>query len=274
MIRIKTTSDTFTRSKGEIEIILLIIIVLASIFFVGGISFKPSLVNPDTANVYVPIPAIPSDSYNTLQLKTLNFKGCSGTITVDFLLDRTGSMSSLTPSGKTKIQRLKEAVLDLTSKLTDDSVVGIQSFSSLGITNDVPISYYKDVKNIIPNKVNELSANGSTPTHDALAFSYERLQEAIPQFKDRQFNFILISDGAPVPSTQDPRLFNPNPADQIKNLGVNIITLAVYDRSQAKDPKLRDLLKSIASKPENYYEAENADELKRLLESISSKLCK
>ncbi len=182
-------------------------------------------------------------------------------------------MRNLTPSGKTKIERLKEAVLELTGKLDDTSVVGIQSFSSVSITNDIDISYYKDVKTLIVSKVNSYSATGQTPTHDALVSSYNVLKNAITRFPNRKFNFILISDGEPVPDSQDPRLFNPNPADQIKALGVNVFTLAVYDSSQANDPKLRDLLKSIASKPENYYEAQSADQIASLLQQISTKLC-
>jgi len=234
--------------------------------------------NQGQANI--PETNVTSGSNTSLQLKTFGFKtpsptpqNCAETITVDFLLDRTGSMNSLTPTGKRKIERLKEAVLELTSKLDDTSIVGIQSFSTGNITNDVPISYYKDVKNLIPTKVNVLNAGGTTPTHDALVYSYGILQNALPRFKDRKFNFILISDGQPVPDSQDPRLFNPNPADQIKALGVNVFTLAVYDSSQTNDPKLRDLLKSIASKPENYYEAQNADDIARLLTQISAKLC-
>jgi len=271
-------------SSFRIVIIFLLIIVGASALLTGGILPKiTKSVPPNQGQEYIPITPAPgenSQGSSNLQIKTFGFKSpspipqnCAETITVDFLLDRTGSMTSLTPTGKRKIERLKEAVLELTGKLDDASVVGIQSFSTGNITNDVPISYYKDVKTLIPTKVNALNAGGTTPTHDALAYSYGVLQEALPRFKDRKFNFILISDGQPVPDSQDPRLFNPNPADQIKALGVNVFTLAVYDSSQANDPKLRDLLKSIASKPENYYEAQNADDIARLLTQISTKLC-
>jgi len=261
-------------SKGGIGIItLMIVIILGSIFLVGGIF--PNLPNTDpNAEKFTVITGMPLDSRNSLQLKTIKFKKCSEQTTVDLLLDRTGSMGSRTPTGQTKIARLKEAVLVLTGQLSDQSVVGIQSFSSLSITPDVPISYYKDVKGIIPSKVNALNADGQTPTHDALTFSLDRLREAIPKFPGRQFNFILISDGHPVPDSQDPRLFSPNPADEIKNLGVNVYTLGIFTSGQASDPKLAELLKSIASRPENYYEAQTGDQTTKLLEAISSKICK
>ncbi|MCL5439006.1 MAG: VWA domain-containing protein [Patescibacteria group bacterium] len=261
---------------GLMLILLLVILFISTVFFADGIFPKVSKdsLNPKSGES-VAIDEQSSTSTDALQLKTLKFKDCLNTITVDLLLDRTGSMGDLTPSGQTKINRLKEAVLSLISKFNDNSIIGVQSFNSLSITNDVPISYYKDVKGMIPDKINSLSADGQTPTHDALVFSYGRLQEAVanPSFNGRKFNFILISDGEPVPSSQDPRLFNPNPADQIKNLGVNIYTLGIYDPNQVKNPELANLLKSIASKPENYYEANNADEVSGLLDTITAKIC-
>ncbi|MCL5432777.1 MAG: VWA domain-containing protein [Patescibacteria group bacterium] len=270
---------------GLMLVLLLIILFISAVFFADGIFPKVSeeSLNPKAGESVV-VGGQSTDGTNTLQLQTVKFKDCLKTITVDLLLDRSGSMGSLTPSKQTKINRLKEAVLSLVSKFNDSSIIGIQSFNSLGIADDIPISFYKDVKNIIPKKVNALSANGATPTHDALAFSYEKLREAVakPEFKDRKFNFIFISDGAPCPGigcggtagqNQDPRIFDPNPADQIKDLGVNVFTLGIYDSYQAKDPELANLLKSIASKPENYYEANNADEVNGLLNAITAKIC-
>ena len=269
-------------SKGGIEIIILLIVIIGSFAFVGG--FSPLKKAPLLDNSVFQIQISPgADSKKSLQLKTLKFsKKCSEQITVDLLLDRSGSMGNLTPTRQTKIARLKEAVLALTAKLSDTSVIGIQSFDSRSRTDDVPISYYKDVKGIISSRVNALSAGQQTPTHDALAFSYQKLSAAIPQFPGRQFNFVLVSDGAPCPgvgctdqpgANQDPRLYSPNPADQIKALGINVYTLGIYDRNQADKPALSDLLKSIASKPENYYEAQTGDQTTKLLEVISARIC-
>lgn len=231
----------------------------------------------------------PDPAQKGLQLKTLKFQECASTITIDLLLDRSGSMSRFTPSGVAKISRLVDAVGSLLEKAQDSSIIGIQSFSYLdsgpSITDDVPISYYSQVKNIIPARLAALSPDGATPTHDALAFSYEKLKEAIPKFPpDRKFNFIFISDGAPCPGianpcnatgpNQDPRLYTPNPADQIKNLGVKVYTLGIYSvDEQSQKPFLEDLLKSIASSPDNYYAADSGDDVKRLLQQITNKIC-
>jgi len=265
----------YVRGSTTISLIVLVLII-GSVFLAGGIFPKMPLkssVEIPVRKVVLDPSSLDPDSKNSLQLKTLKFKECSESITMDLLLDRTGSMGQNTPSGTKKIERLKEAVLALTNNLSDNSTIGIQSFSSVSITNDVPISYYRDVKALIPQKVNAYRANGNTPTHNALAFAYERLKEALPRFPGRTFNFILVSDGQPVPPSQDPRLFNPNPANEIKSLGINIYTLGIFSGSQASDPKLAELLKSVASKPENYYVANTADDTKALLKTISEKIC-
>ena len=265
--------------SGFVNILLVLAVIVLAILLSGGISPKKQLPPNENAKEGIidqsslPIPG----SKKSLQLGTFKFKECAGTITLDLLLDRSGSMNRDTPQGVKKIERLKEAVLALTSRLSDDSIIGIQSFSAPqgqdSIRADIPIGYYKDVGTQIPNAVSALQANGSTPTHNALAFSRDRLAEAIPNFPNRKFNFILISDGKPVPDEQDPRLFNPNPADQIKALGVTIYTLGIYDLNQLDKPQLAELLKSIASKPENYFSAETADDTTKLLSAITDRIC-
>lgn len=262
--------------RGSITIFLLLaVIVLGAVLLAGGIFPKENPeTDPDAQEVIIDESSLATPSgKKSLQLQTLKFRECLGTITVDLLLDHTGSMNKRTPSGVTKIQRVKEAVLALVEKFTDTSVIGIQSFNSHSIREEVPISYYKDVKDIIPGKINALDARGLTPTHNALAFAYERLRDGMPRFLDRKFNFVFISDGRPEPPSGDPRLFTPDPVTQIKALGVNVYALAVYDSKDANDPALRGLMQYIASKPENYFEAETADETKRLLSSITEKIC-
>lgn len=223
-----------------------------------------------------------------LQLKTIKFKECASTVTVDFMLDKSSSMGRYTPSGVTKLARLKDAVNSFLEKANDTSVVGIQSFYSTPnglvpvITNDVPISYYKDVKGLIPSVLASYSAIGATPTHGALTYAYNVLKDGLPKFPDREFNFIFISDGAPCPgidcptaggADQDPRLFTPNPADEIKKLGVTVYTLGIYEAGQRNLPFLEELLKSIATSPDHYYAATTADDTKRLLSQISTRIC-
>lgn len=259
--------------KGSVAFyVLLIVVILGAFFLAGGI---PRFENSPTDNTPAGEVVIetPGASQDSLQLQTLKFKQCSGTLTMDLLLDRSGSMGLTTPSGVTKLTALKNAVIEITKNLTDEAIIGIQSFDSNSITDDVPINYYKNVKSTILPALNALSPGDRTPTHDALAFSYSKLSEAVPKYNGRKFAFIFITDGLPVPVSQDPRLFTPNPADQIKQLGVDTYALGVHSPNDQLTIDFSALLKSISSKPWNYYEAPSGDDIGNILKEISSKIC-
>ncbi len=245
------------------------------LLFSRGVAPKSTLTDlPDSDTEVELVIETPIPGQKGLQLKTLKFKECGSSVTIDLMLDTSGSMGDRTPSGQTKISRLREAVGELISNAKDTSIIGIQAFSTGNIREEVPVSYFKDVKGMITGRINSLSPGSTTPTHDALAFSRDVLKTAIPKFPtDRKFNFIFVSDGQPVPDSQDPRLFTPNPADEIKALGVTVYTLGIFDSGQQSNPKLSDLMKSIATSPDNYYAASNADETKKLLAQISNKIC-
>ncbi len=249
-----------------------------------GVAPKNMYSDPGPTGDLEIIPEPPDPEQKGLQLKTLKFKECASTITIDLLLDKSTSMNEKTPSGATKFARLKEAVKELVGNAKDDSIIGIQSFTTGDITNDVPIAYYRDIKSTLIARIDAIRTRASTPTYEALTFSYNHLRESIPKFPaDRKFTFIFISDGAPCPgvgcpnnpgANQDPRLYTPNPADQIKALGVEVYSLGIFS---PKDRQfafvMEDLLKSIASKPENYFAANSGDDVKKLLATISSRLC-
>src|SRR4029079_7908559 len=111
-----------------------------------GVTPRSVLSDPGETGELEIVQEPPGQNENRLQLKTIKFRECASTVTIDLLLDRSGSMGLLTPSGVKKIDRLKEAVLALTQNSKDQSIIGFQSFDSSSITDDVPISYYKDVK--------------------------------------------------------------------------------------------------------------------------------
>lgn len=294
-------------SYGLPTFLILGVVFLGALTITGGLI--PSERKPPPTNYKIGELDIPpgSSSQFNLQLNTLKFKNvtppvlpittpipdvtqtppvptptppCEQTITLDFLLDISKSMSWLTPSNWPKIERLKQAVLAITQDLSDNSIIGIQVFNSTQLNQPIlddiiPISYYRDVKGLIPARVNALSAAGGTPTYAALAFSYSKLTAASLSFPGRKFNFILISDGRPDPPSQDPRNFTPNPANQIKSLAniEKVYTVGVYDAAQAGNSALSDLLKSIASSPANYFQAQSADDIQALLSAIKTDIC-
>lgn len=289
---------TQSRQRGAIgQVVILVIVLIGAFYLVGGFFPSNFLSQSNTPFDGIPDEKNAQSPEESLQLGTIPFKKCSSIVTMDLLLDNSGSMDFLTPSFTTKISRLQQAVSTLTNKMSDDSIIGIQTFRSIGdsdpqpiLAEPVPISYYKDVKTILPSAIAGMPADGGTPTYDALTYTYQKLQEALPKFPDRKFNLIMISDGAPCPGIgcsgpravqgkdQDPRIYSPNPADQIKDLGVNIYTVGIYSggifgQQDPSEPKLRELLIDIASSPDNYYEARTGDDVTSLLSQISNKIC-
>lgn len=265
-------------SRGTITTtVLLGVVIIGSILLVSGIGPKYQI-TPKDPNAGGFVPDIEDKTINekSLQLKTIKFKKCESTAAVDFLLDRTGSMSDSAPDGQRKLDKLKEATLTFVNSLSDDSVLGIQTFSSSGITDDVPIALFRDNKAVAESKIKSLQAMGQTPTTDALRFSLNKLKEGQSKFNDRQMNFIFVSDGEPVPNDQDPRLpqNNPDPSQEIKNLGITIYTIGILDANQIRKGRVQELLKHIASSPEKSFIAPDGNQLVEIYNQIRFELCK
>ena len=73
MEKVKERIYSLKNARGGIGIItlMIVIIILAGIFLVGGIFPKPSTTDPN-AEKFTVIPEIPLDSRKSLQLKTIN----------------------------------------------------------------------------------------------------------------------------------------------------------------------------------------------------------
>jgi hypothetical protein len=288
----KRLSQYLTKGSATITLILAIIIIGAILFVAGP--FPNFATIPQTGsdptqqtftNPKVSTKSATGDNQE-LQLKTLDFQACSADATVDMEVDTSGSMacpigvnSSITPclpSNKSRIADLKTAVNSFLGNLGDNSLIGIQSFSNINASNVViPVSYYKDVKGTVESKVNSLRPNGRTPTAQALRFSESVLKAAQAKYPDRKFVFIFVSDGLPVPAAgqagdQDPRsaVNAPNPADEIKNLGVKIITIAIGNEFGGDQ-----LMKSIASTPQDAYNAPTTEDLANIYQQIGGQIC-
>lgn len=242
------------------------------LLFTRGITPSSTLTSPGDQSEYEIVPETPVPGQG-LQLKTLKFKACSQTAAVDMLLDRSGSMSG------SKMDQLKAAATTFTANLSDDSIVGIQSFSSFSpgdnnITNDVPIGRYGDIKPQVTRAISSLRAFGNTPTRDALTFSLNLLTQAVPKYPDKKFAFIFVSDGEPVPGQgqdgdEDPRDGGTNPASSIRALGVTVYTIAIG----ANSTTMQQVMSSIASGPDKQFYAPSGSELQNIYKQIASKIC-
>lgn len=261
------------KQKGFVGIlsafVITIIIVAAGFGFllIGGFDFPKYEYQEDSNGGYIPVITEDKSGDNSLQLKTLKFKSCSSTAALNFLLDRSGSMTG------NKIAKLKSGMLSFANKLSDESIIGIQDFSSpehpsgILVKVLVPFNYYKNVKNDLPSLVNGLRAGGNTNMKSALSFTKERIKEGQAKFPDRKFAFLFLSDGAPVPAdsqTPDDNLIN-----ELKKLDIRIFTIAYGSSAEG----VRPLMKKIATSAEDAYYVPNEDQIEKILNEIAVKIC-
>ncbi len=279
-------------STGLLYVLLIILLLtLAAMTLTGGI-IPISKVIPDSAapagsQVYE---VATSSARNNLQLETFGVKDCQQSMAVDFLVDTSGSMRYTD-----KLTKLKEALNLFLGKLKDNSIVGMQRFST-DTSNVADIDYYKNNKSKILPFVASLQANGMTSTRDAFSLAEQKLTDAIglSKFAGHKFALIFISDGFPenlqdqatgncefqymqacFARSEDPRI-PPNIAQAIKDKGVKIFSIAIL--SQKDDillPYEEQLFQDVSSKPLStyYYETFSAIDLPKIFETISTKVC-
>jgi hypothetical protein len=250
-------------------------------------------------NIITPTGGFATNKQN-LQLQTFGVDNCGENSVMLFLIDTSGSMSYYD-----KIGHEKQALSYFTSNMGGLSAIGIDTFG--GPPGDVstllPLSYYKDVKPQVTQVINGLTANGATPTRDAMQLAYNQLQQSISeeQYPNYQYNLILLTDGVPEqlpPRTCEeqttdpldaplPRCFalqeDPTlPTDisaEIRSLGVDIYTINVYSPQRASDvfmlPYLSLLLEKVASEPTSthYYVSVDGTNLSDVLQSINQSIC-
>lgn len=237
-----------------------------------------------------------------LQLQTFSVKdACESRIAVDFLIDVSKSMSF-----GNKLSEEKKALKAFTDRMVDDSVIGMQIFSSPNNVREVvPISKYKDVKANVQNAINSLNPNGATSTRTAMILARDKLAQAVSSgdFANYKYSLILITDGVPeadgllpynsdkciavVPDPtlgercfakkEDPRIPS-NIATEIKNFGVDIYSIQITSNSSSDrelQPHLEKLMKDIASTPinEHYYTSFEGTGLTSILDKVFTDIC-
>jgi len=274
--------------KGGIELLILVIVIIASFLLTGGFTvYQNSTAPQNSTNQTVElVQGSPQPANQTLQFKTLEFstKLCSN-MAVDFLVDNSGSMDS-----GNKLTQLKEGLLQFTSGFPDASVVALQKFA-VTPSEVIPFSYYKDVKNQFSQYVNSMTANNATYTKDAFGLAKLSLDAAILKYPNYKFTLIFISDGVPettqsdltcIPNycrTNTCQCFAPEQdptdiANEIKQEGIRIITISYVDKSDAKiESILENLMTNVASSPNDYYKAPDSNQISSILSQISTKLC-
>jgi hypothetical protein len=250
-------------------------------------------------NIITPTGGFPTGKQN-LQLETFGVDNCGTNSVMLFVIDTSGSMSY-----DDKIGHEKQALTYFTSNMGGLSAIGIDTFGGNpgDVTTQIPLSYYKDVKTQVPQVINGLTANGGTPTRDAMELAYNQLNQSISeeQYPNYQYNLILITDGVPEqlpPRTCEEQTYDPRdaplprcfaeqedptiPTDisaEIRTLGVDVYAINVYSPSWPSDaymfPYLSVMLEKVASEPSSthYFVSVDGNNLSDVLQSINQSIC-
>lgn len=297
IVLMRRTKKKFPGLHGAIGLwVILIVIIVGSVLLAGGVSPKfenKSLEqNTGTGEKFAVIeePA-PTDTRNTLQLKTLKFKKveekkeprCTQTVAIDLLVDTSGSMS-----WGSKMLELKNALKAFTNPLSDDSVVALHRFHTTP-SEVIPFSYYREVKQNMSATIDSLTPGGWTHTRDAFIFIKDKLSQAQSQFPNYQFSLIFFSDGIPessnptcTPTGDPPRCFEttqdptipPDIAAEIKNSGVRIFSIALLDESDQRfNAELTQLMRNVASSPNDFYFTLDESRLTEIYQQIGTTIC-
>src|SRR5664279_2860801 len=159
-------------SGGVFIFILLIILVVGASVFSGGFipvdpngpGGPPSLppyfgANGEIENQQIILPsgALTPNPKENLQLKTFKVNTCLNKIAVDFLIDTSGSFAY-----DGKLDNLKNSLRSFTARMSNMSVIGIQTFSQV-VTERIPLDYYVNQKVQVKATIDGLQANGNTP---------------------------------------------------------------------------------------------------------------
>lgn len=303
---IKKFKSFNSRGSSLIIVLLIALIITAGIFFTNGL-FTDTNKPPSDITEYKPLPTILNDNRVVLQLKTINFESCGDTAALGFLVDQSGSMDY----GE-KETKLKAALNVFASKFPPGGITGLRTYSDDTYTPIiVAYNFFKNNKTDFAKAIRNMTPYQATHSKDAFAQVKTDLDAARskPIFADYKFNLVFISDGIPESQSGldrlcpggllvngDPRYcgpYPPNPsqcrcfdpdqdptqvAAQIKasDPDIKIFTIGyIHDINDASfQIKLRDLMKNVASTPDDFYEVPSTNDITGILQQIITKVCK
>jgi hypothetical protein len=173
-------------------------------------------------------------------------------------------------------------------------------------TELVPMSTFSTVKSQFINQIANMQALGETDTKEAFNYVLPIMSKAKIAYPQQKLALVMISDGIPetgqnnllksqnsnvCPFVNTP-LCEQNPqgpgcrcfdnsqdptsvATQIKNMGVRIFTIIyVAEEDQKFRQPLTDLMKNVASSPNDFYEAPvESSQFTSILQQITTKFC-
>jgi Mg-chelatase subunit ChlD len=209
----------------------------------------------------------------------LGARACSRPSSSVLLIDRSGSMASISQDPPEPLTMVKNAASTFVDGLLEEDKVGVISFanSSSNPVDAVISNEYKNIKNSITSIKIENNSTQYTNIFDAIHSGFTLLSSSL--YKDFSRVIILLTDGVAT-YPQDPNgkgekddivyaeRLAIDEAVKVKNEGVSIYTIGLGDGVN------QEFLKNVASSQNHYYFAPSARDLKDIYKNISSDICK
>ncbi|WP_350353465.1 VWA domain-containing protein [Microbacterium sp. A8/3-1] len=159
-----------------------------------------------------PEKAVLFPSGETMAALNTSFPEVRKRASVLFLLDVSGSMSDVIPSGQTKLDAAKSAIIAALDHFSEGDDVGIAAFSSAGDATIqpgliAPVDDYPDNRDSLVAAIGALTPQTFTPLYAAVD-QYTQ-QQAAAYDPDRITAIVLLSDGAnetAIPTVDQPTL--------------------------------------------------------------------
>ncbi|MGY1740200.1 MULTISPECIES: VWA domain-containing protein [unclassified Blastococcus] len=186
-----------------------------------------------------------------------------GTHPVLLLVDTSGSMGDPDANGTPKIEGAKAGLLAMLEQMPVDSEIGLRTYPAVpgacdGGREVIPVARRSPAS--MSAQIRTLSANGDTPTAEALAAAGESLLEA--GFEEA--TIVVVSDG-------ESTCADPCPvAAQLRSQGLDITIDTVGFALAADDPAVDQLSCLSDSTGGTYRPAEDAEELGERLAQFSA----
>lgn len=188
-------------------------------------------------------PLITGDKIYKAQQVWKNEKNASTPVAAVFIADCSGSMNK-----NNAIGQLKEALLSSSSNIASGNHIGLVSYSN-NVTIELPLGEFNlDQRGYFAGAVNNLTADGSTATYDAVAVALNMLREYKETNPDIKPMIFVLSDGQSNIGANFKRL-----APALKSVGVPVYTIAYnLDSSDSEELQtLSDINEAAAIKADN-----------------------
>ncbi len=196
---------------------------------------------------------------------------CVAPSDIVLLVDTSGSMNDDGGNPPQPISDAKTAATSFVNRLSSDDRVGVVSFA----TQPELLSTLSPKFNIVTQDISNLSIlpkeeSGNTNIGEAISIASKELSSFVRDKGDERVRkvIVLLTDGrANLPKVPGGEEFAQEKAAEAKENGVIFYTIGLGDKINSK------FLSTVASLPDNYFQALESEDLDSIYRSVSESIC-